>query len=365
MSTNTTLPALIVELDDRRYPIYIDSQLLSKSDYLRSLIPGKQVLIVSNPNIADLYLDKLQSALLGLQVDRIIVPDGERYKNINECQRIWTYLLEQGHHRSTTLLALGGGVIGDLTGFAAACYQRGANFIQIPTSLLAQVDASVGGKTAVNHPLGKNMVGAFYQPKAVLIDLDTLNTLPKRHFAAGMAEVIKTALLFSEDFFIWLEKNMADILARDTKTLSEMIQRCCQHKATIVAADEREQSQRALLNLGHTYGHAIEQCSGYGTVLHGEAVALGLLLACHYAECHAQLDKTIRSRVQSALVALDLPVDIPSDLQVKDLLTAMQRDKKNQDAGICLILLKKIGQGYIELCKDPELIATTMQAYQA
>lgn len=273
------MTALVVDLDDRSYPIYISSGLLNSSKPLVSHIKSKRVCVVSNEIVFPLYGDALLAILQDYQVDYIVLPDGEKEKSLDNFNVIMTHLLENEHGRDSTLIALGGGVIGDITGFAAACYQRGVDFIQIPTTLLSQVDSSVGGKTAINHPLGKNMVGAFYQPKAVLIDINSLNTLPEREFAAGMAEVIKYGILGDAEFFDWLEVNKAAIKNKDAEMLAEVINRCCQCKADIVAEDEKESGKRALLNLGHTFGHAIEAEKGYGVWLHGEAVAAGMVIA--------------------------------------------------------------------------------------
>jgi 3-dehydroquinate synthase len=265
---------LVVELGERRYPIYISEGLLASPDLLRPHVAGRQVLIVTNETVAPLYLQKAQAAFAGLQCHTVVLPDGERYKTLEVLNRIFDALLENQCDRRVTIVALGGGVVGDMAGFAAACYQRGVPFIQIPTTLLAQVDSSVGGKTGVNHPLGKNMIGAFHQPKCVLIDTATLDTLPDRELSAGLAEVIKYGLIRDAGFLDWLEQNMDALLRRDPTSLAEAIERSCRNKAEVVAADERESGERALLNLGHTFGHAIEtgivlaarldQCGGPG-----------------------------------------------------------------------------------------------------
>lgn len=273
------MKTLHVELGDRRYPLYIGPGLLGQAELLRPHIAGRQVLVVTNTTVAPLYLERTCAALQGLRYEAVILPDGERYKTLETLDAVFTALLEKRFDRHCTILALGGGVIGDLAGFAAACYQRGVDFIQVPTTLLAQVDSSVGGKTAVNHPLGKNMIGAFYQPRCVLADTETLNTLPDRELSAGLAEVIKYGLIRDRPFLEWLEANLDALLIRDAAALSEAIERSCRNKAEIVAADERETGERALLNLGHTFGHAIETGVGYGQWLHGEAVAAGTVLA--------------------------------------------------------------------------------------
>lgn len=279
------MQTLHVELGERRYPIFIGSQLDPKQ-LLEPYIHGQQVMIVSNVTVAPLYLSHYQEALesLGKTVATCILPDGEKYKDIQHLNLIFDALLEAGFNRDCTVLALGGGVIGDMAGFASACFQRGVYFVQVPTTLLSQVDSSVGGKTGINHPLGKNMLGAFQQPQVVLADMAQLNTLPERELSAGLAEVIKYALLGDEDFLVWLEENMDGLVARDADLLAEAVYRSCAHKARIVANDEKEQGERALLNLGHTFGHAIESYLGYGTWLHGEAVATGMVMAADLSQ---------------------------------------------------------------------------------
>ena len=275
---------LNLNLGKKSYPIYIGENLLAQADYLTKHIAGKQVMIVSNTTVAPLYIDKVKSLLTDFEVCEVILPDGEQYKNLDTVNQIFTSLLENRFDRSSTLIALGGGVIGDMTGFAAACYQRGVNFIQIPTTLLSQVDSSVGGKTGVNHPLGKNMIGAFYQPKAVIIDVDTLDTLPNREFSAGMAEVIKYGLLGNENFLYFIEKNVDSLMNKEKSSVIDAIYQSCKDKANIVAEDELEAGKRALLNLGHTFGHAIENSMGYGNYLHGEAISIGMYMAAVMSE---------------------------------------------------------------------------------
>ncbi|MEX0941930.1 MAG: 3-dehydroquinate synthase, partial [Pseudomonadales bacterium] len=268
-----------LELGSDSYDICIGSGILGDSGLLRQAVAGQEVLIVTNDTVKPLYLDLLEQSLSGLKVDTLALPDGEAYKTMASLDKIFTHLLEHGHKRSTTIIALGGGVVGDIAGFAAACYQRGVNFIQVPTTLLSQVDSSVGGKTAVNHPLGKNMIGAFHQPRAVFIDTDTLRSLPDRELRAGIAEIIKHGALGDLAYFEQLEQVMAGLLSRDPAVLVPVIRRSCEIKATIVALDEKEQGVRAHLNLGHTFGHAIEAAMGYGRWLHGEAVAAGMVMA--------------------------------------------------------------------------------------
>ena len=278
---------LTVDLAERSYPIYIGSGLLDQAQLYTPHIVGRKVAVVTNSTVAPMYLQQLREALQGYELTEIILPDGETYKNWETLQLIFDALLADKHDRKTTLIALGGGVVGDMTGFAAACYQRGVNFIQVPTTLLAQVDSSVGGKTAINHPLGKNMVGAFYQPQAVIIDIATLHTLPARELSAGLAEVIKYGLICDEPFLTWLEEHIESLTGLDNRALMEAVERSCRAKAKIVSADERESGVRATLNLGHTFGHAIETEQGYGAWLHGEAVAAGTVMACRCLCCWA------------------------------------------------------------------------------
>lgn len=338
---------LSVDLGDRSYPIMIGAGLLSKPELLRPYIAGRQVAVVSNETVAPLYLQQLLAALEGYQVRSIILPDGEAYKNFETLQLIFDGLLEARHDRKTTLIALGGGVIGDMTGFAAACYQRGVDFIQVPTTLLSQVDSSVGGKTGINHPLGKNMIGAFYQPKAVLIDIDTLRTLPAREVSAGLAEVIKYGLICDEPFLLWLEQNMAGLLDLNAERLTEAIERSCAAKAKVVAADEREGGIRAILNLGHTFGHAIETEQGYGNWLHGEAVAAGTVMALQMSYLLGWIDAAARDRAVHLLKAARLPVVPPAEMSAADFAKHMAVDKKVQDGKLRLVLLKALGEAVV------------------
>ncbi len=341
------MTTLNLDLGERSYPIYIDSGLLSATGLLTSHIRAKRVCIVSNTIVAPLYLASLKAKLTDFDVDEVILPDGEAEKSLANFEVIMSHLLKHEHGRDTTLIALGGGVIGDITGFAAACYQRGIDFIQIPTTLLSQVDSSVGGKTAVNHPLGKNMVGAFYQPKAVFIDIDSLLTLPVREFNAGMAEVIKYGILGDKPFFIWLEDNISAIKSGDKVILAQMIAKCCQCKADIVASDETEAGVRALLNLGHTFGHAIEAEQGYGKWLHGEAVATGMVLAAKLAVAMNLLEVSELRRMESLILAFDLPVDAPHDMGFAEFIRHMRRDKKNIAGKLRFIVPTAIGNSEI------------------
>jgi len=335
---------LTVELGERSYPIYIESGLLTENNSpITSHIKASRVCIVSNEIVYPLYGQSLQALLSDFDVDTIILPDGEAEKSLINFDKIMSHLLSSNHGRDTTIIALGGGVIGDISGFAAACYQRGIDFIQVPTTLLSQVDSSVGGKTAINHPLGKNMVGAFYQPQAVLIDINSLTTLPEREFSAGMAEVIKYGILGDGEFFEWLEKNQSLINAKDTQTLSQMIATCCQCKADIVAQDEKESGLRALLNLGHTFGHAIEAEQGYGVWLHGEAVATGMVLASKLAVNKDLLEVSELRRIESLIKAFSLPVSAPDDMNLESFVKHMKRDKKNIAGKMRFIIPTSIG----------------------
>ncbi len=341
------MATLNLDLGERSYPIYIDSGLLNETDLLTTHIRAKRVCIVSNTIVSPLYLSSLKAKLTDFVVDEVILPDGEAEKSLANFEVIMSHLLKHEHGRDTTLIALGGGVIGDITGFAAACYQRGIDFVQIPTTLLSQVDSSVGGKTAVNHPLGKNMIGAFYQPKAVFIDIDSLLTLPAREFNAGMAEVIKYGILGDESFFIWLEENISAIKSGDKVILAQMIAKCCQCKADIVACDETEAGVRALLNLGHTFGHAIEAEQGYGKWLHGEAVATGMVLAAKLAVAMNLLEVSELRRMENLILAFDLPVDAPLDMGFAEFIRHMRRDKKNIAGKLRFIVPTAIGKSEI------------------
>ena len=339
---------LTVELAERSYPIHIAPGLLRHSELLQPHLRGKSVAIVTNETVAPLYLEALLDSLasLGISPLKIILPDGEAYKNWQTLNQIFDALLAARCERGTTLIALGGGVIGDMGGFAAACYQRGMPFIQVPTTLLSQVDSSVGGKTAINHPLGKNMIGAFYQPALVLADIATLRTLPDRELSAGLAEVIKYGLIRDPGFFEWLERHMQGLLRRDEALLEEAVYRSCQHKAQVVAADEREQGERALLNLGHTFGHAIETGLGYGEWLHGEAVAAGTVMAAELSARMGWLTPEAVRRVEGLMVAAGLPVRGPR-LGADRYLELMRHDKKVQDGRLRLVLLQAVGRAVV------------------
>jgi len=355
------MQTLKVELANRSYPIYIGRSLISNVDLILPHLKRKHVAIVTNATVAPLYLETLSNALqaAGVTVIPIILPDGEAYKNSETLNLIYDALLQNRCERSTTLIALGGGVIGDLTGYAAATYLRGVPFIQIPTTLLSQVDSSVGGKTGINHPLGKNMIGAFYQPQLVLADIDTLQTLPAREFSAGMAEVIKYGLIRDAEFFDWLEERIEQLMALDEKAITEAIYRSCKNKADVVARDEHETGERALLNLGHTFGHAIENAMGYGVWLHGEAVGAGTMMAADLSQRMGWLTVDEVKRIRQLLTAAKLPLDAPK-LGVEKYLDLMQLDKKVADGKIRLVLQQAIGQSVITSDYDAEKLKETL-----
>ena len=348
-----------VDLGDRSYPIYIGEQLFAQVD-IAGLIKGRQVMIVTNETIAPLYLSALRDQLPALQVDEVILPDGESFKTLDTLNLIFDALLEMRHIRTTTLIALGGGVIGDMTGFAAASYQRGVDFIQIPTTLLSQVDSSVGGKTGVNHPRGKNMIGAFYQPKAVLADTDVLKTLPKRELAAGLAEVIKYGLIYDVEFLAWLEQNIDGLNECDPELLAYAIKRSCEIKAEVVAQDERESGIRAILNLGHTFGHAIETEQGYGNWLHGEAVGAGMWMAADLSHRLGWISAGDLARTETLLRRANLPVRAPDDMSPERFIELMSLDKKVLDGRIRLVLLKQLGEAVVTDSADPDLLRATL-----
>ena len=350
---------LNVDLGDRSYPIYIGADLSCDGDLYRRHIPGKQVMIVSNETVAPIYLERVMSVLEGYQVASVILPDGEKFKTLEVWNRIFDGLLEKRFDRRCTILALGGGVVGDMAGFAAASYQRGINFIQVPTTLLAQVDSSVGGKTGVNHPLGKNMIGAFHQPLCVIADTATLATLDDRQFSAGLAEIIKYGLINDAEFFEWLEKNLDQLLARDPAALAYAIERSCSDKAEIVAADELEAGQRALLNLGHTFGHAIETGVGYGEWLHGEAVGAGMCMAADLSARLGWLSQEGQQRIIDLIGRARLPIAPPAGLSADRLLELMSVDKKVLDGNLRLVLLKGVGHALVtDAFEQADLLAT-------
>lgn len=349
---------LTVDLGERSYPIYIGGNLL-RPELIAPHIPGRQVLIVTNATIAPYYLDKVRGALNGFDTEALLLPDGERYKTLESAGRIYDLLLERRMDRQTTLIALGGGVIGDLTGFAAATYQRGVHFIQIPTTLLAQVDSSVGGKTGVNHPRGKNMIGAFYQPRCVIADMNTLSTLPERELKAGLAEVIKYGLIMDPEFLDWLETNMPKLLARDPEALALAVERSCRDKAVVVGRDERESGERALLNLGHTFGHAIETETGYETWLHGEAVAMGMHMAAYMSHELGWISESDLVRVRRILSAAELPI-CPPAIAPQRFRELMAVDKKAVAGQLRLVLLRELGRAVVTKDFDDRALERTL-----
>ncbi len=339
--------SLKVNLGERSYPILIGNGLLGKSELITQSIPGNSALVVTNEVVAPLYLDRIMASLSDLKHQSLILPDGEKYKNQDTLNSIYDCLLSNRFDRNTTLIALGGGVVGDITGFAAASYQRGVHFIQVPTTLLAQVDSSVGGKTGINHPLGKNMIGAFYQPRIVIADTDTLNTLEQRELSAGIAEVIKYGLIRDLPFLDWLEQNMDKLLDRDPAALAYAIEQSCRNKAEVVAADEKESGQRALLNLGHSFGHAIETGMGYGNWLHGEAVATGTVIAARMSEKMGWISNADVQRVINLMERANLPVTAPNTMTADRFIELMAVDKKVSDGVLKLVLFKAIGEAII------------------
>ncbi len=350
-----------VDLGERSYPIHIGPDLIGHAELYAPHIRGRRVLVVTNETVAPLYLETVRQALAHWQVGTVVLPDGEEYKTLDVLNQIFDALLQGHFDRTCTLVALGGGVIGDMTGFAAAVYQRGVDFIQLPTTLLAQVDSSVGGKTGVNHPLGKNMIGAFHQPRLVLADTATLNTLDDRQFASGLAEVIKYGLIGDRDFLAWLEEHIPALLARDPAALTEAIDCSCRHKARIVAADEREAGNRALLNLGHTFGHAIETGMGYGEWLHGEAVAAGMGMAVDLSRRLGWLSHRDQQRVNQLLQEAGLPHRPPPALSPEQFLALMAVDKKVLDGQLRLVLLRSLGDGLVTADYSPEALNQTLR----
>ncbi len=358
------MESLQVELGSRSYPIYIGEGLLGQMRLLKKHIASTQILIVTNETIAPLYLDDLTLQLTPeFDVQTSILPDGEVYKTLGYLNHIFDSLLETRCNRQVTLIALGGGVIGDMTGFAAASYQRGVNFIQIPTTLLSQVDSSVGGKTGVNHRLGKNMIGAFYQPQCVLIDTSVLTTLPARELSAGLAEVIKYGAICSIEFFEWLEKNMDKLLSKDVHALTHAIKTSCGMKADVVAQDEKESGVRATLNFGHTFGHAIETHMGYGEWLHGEAVSVGMCMAADMSNKMGWITDADSARVIRLCEKANLPTKKPAGMSSSDFIKHMKVDKKNTSESIRLILLNKLGKAVIHDCLDDVQITRVIDLF--
>lgn len=358
------MQTLTVELGPLSYPIHIGTDLLSDSALLAQHVSGGQVMVITNETVAPLYLDRLLRALAGFDIASHAIPDGESYKNLATLEQIFDRMLAVPCSRRCTVVALGGGVVGDIAGFAAACYQRGIPFIQAPTTLLAQVDSSVGGKTAVNHRLGKNMIGAFHQPRAVVADTTTLDTLPDNELAAGLAEVIKYGLIRDPGFLDWLESNIDTLRGRDHGALTYAIEQSCRNKAEVVALDEREQGVRALLNLGHTFGHAIEAATGYTSWLHGEAVAVGMLMAADLSRRLGSLEQTEVDRVENLLRRACLPTRPPESMTPALFRRHMAVDKKVVDGRVRLILLKRLGEAYVSDDYDREALQDTLAAFR-
>lgn len=358
---------ITVTLGERSYPITIAAGLFNAPASFAPLKSGDNAMVVTNDTLAPLYLTAIRAVLesAGVVVDHVILPDGEQYKTLAVLEQVFTALLAKPHGRDTTVIALGGGVIGDMAGFAAACYQRGVRFIQVPTTLLAQVDSSVGGKTAVNHPLGKNMIGAFYQPASVIIDIDCLKTLPPRELSSGLAEVIKYGIILDYAFFVWLENHLDAVMALEPDALSYCLRRCCELKAEVVAADEQEHGVRALLNLGHTYGHAIETHMGYGVWLHGEAVAAGIMMAAHTARRLGQFSLNDIDRVQALLRRAGLPNSGPKEMVPNDYLPYMMRDKKVLSGQLRLVLPLALGRAEVRAGVEDDIVLASIADCQA
>lgn len=354
---------LTVNLGDRSYPIYIGENLYGNAGYYERHLSGDQVMVVTNETVSPLYLKATLTALNNYETAHVILPDGEKYKTLETMNQIYTALLQHRFTRKSTLIALGGGVVGDMTGFAAATYQRGVNFIQVPTTLLSQVDSSVGGKTGVNHALGKNMIGAFHQPLAVLADTVTLKTLDDRQFISGLAEIIKYGLIVDSEFFDWLEAEMDALRGRDPLCLATAIERSCRCKAEVVAADEREAGQRALLNLGHTFGHAIETGMGYGNWLHGEAIAVGMCMAADLSCRLGWITPESFSRACTLIERAGLPISPPGELRPQDFLELMSIDKKVFNGKLRLVLLEGIGSACVTDAFDVSKLHATLEEY--
>ncbi len=355
---------LKVDLGDRSYPIFIGKDIFI-AEYLLPYISGKQVMIVSNETVALLYIEKLKKGLNGSDklVSETVLPDGESYKNLDTVNKIFDELMANNYDRKTTLIALGGGVVGDMTGFAAACYRRGVQFIQVPTTLLSQVDSSVGGKTGVNHPLGKNMIGAFYQPQAVIADIATLDTLEDRELKAGIAEVIKYGFIYDNDFYNWLENNLDKLLSRDYEALEYAVHKSCQIKAEVVEKDEHEHGIRALLNFGHTFGHAIETFTGYTSWLHGEAISTGMCMALTMSRLMGWIDEKTERRGVELLKRAGLPTTVPDQMVQEDFVKLMQADKKVLDGVVRLVLIKGLGKGVVVDQYSSDTFQQTLKQY--
>jgi 3-dehydroquinate synthase len=353
---------VVVGLRGREYPILIGPGLLSDASVLRGAIDGQDVLVVTNDTVGPLYLERVRAGLAGKRVQAFALPDGEAHKTLGNVSRIFDALVEARFNRDACIAALGGGVVGDMAGFAAACYQRGVDFVQLPTTLLSQVDASVGGKTGVNHPAGKNLIGAFHQPVAVIADTSTLATLPPREFRSGLAEVVKHALVADAGFLDWLDGHLDALLAQDPAALVHAVRRSCEIKAQIVAADEREHGRRAELNLGHTFGHAIETATGYGDWLHGEAISVGMVLAAKLSQRQGWLEAADVGRVRDVLRRAGLPVTAPG-IGAARALSLMGMDKKVLGGRIRLVLLRRLGSAAVTADYDPDALAATVREH--
>ena len=351
---------VVVALGERSYAIEIGAGLLDDGRLIASAV-GRQAMIVTNETVAPLYLDRVQRALVGRAVDVCVLPDGEAYKTLATYESVIDALLSKRHGRATTIVALGGGVVGDIAGFVAATYQRGVAFVQVPTTLLAQVDSSVGGKTAVNHPLGKNMIGAFHQPKCVIADTSVLATLPDREYRAGLAEVVKYGVIRDRAFFDWLLSAKDALRARDPLALRRVIERCCAIKAEVVGNDEREEGERAILNYGHTFGHAIETLTRY-EILHGEAVAIGMVMAADLAQRAGMLARDEAMRIREAISAFDLPVAPPGNVSAAEMIGSMTQDKKVRDGKIRFVLPRAIGRVEVTDRIDSNCVEATLHA---
>jgi len=354
------MKTLNVDLGDRSYPIHIGAGLIKQADIIKPFIHGKTTVTVSNVTVAPLYIERIHQLIKGKTNTDILLPDGEEHKTLQTLETIYTEMLQARCDRKTTLIALGGGVVGDTAGYAAASYQRGINFIQIPTTLLSMVDSSVGGKTGINHPLGKNMIGAFHQPQCVIIDTETLNTLDDRQLSAGIAEIIKYGYINDIKFIHWLDENMDKLLKRDPEALAYAIYHSCEHKAKIVAADEKESGQRALLNLGHTFGHAIETGMGYGKWLHGEAISAGMVIAAELSQKHGWINEKDVQSIRSLLIKANLPVDPPKEINAEQFSKLMSIDKKVQDGVLHLILMKSLGESFISSDFDQSALQSVL-----
>ncbi len=344
------------------YPIYIGKALLADPSLWQAVLKTKRVLVVTNATVAQYHLAPLSKGLAQFEYDVVKLPEGEQHKNLKTWQIILNKLVEKNYHRDSTVIAFGGGVVGDISGFAASCYQRGVPFLQVPTTLLAQVDSSIGGKTGINFQGNKNFIGSFYQPQAVVMDLDTLNTLPRREFSAGLAEIIKAAMLADAHFFIWLQKNIAAMLVHEANSLAHAIATSCRIKATIVVQDEKEHGPRALLNLGHTFAHAIESTTDFQQYLHGEAVAIGLVMAAHLSQMLGLINEVAVKQIQTLLKAADLPITLNKTVDPQQLLKAMSKDKKIVGNKLRLIVLEKIGKAVILEDINPALVLQAITA---